>query len=312
MSGDRGFSLLEILIAILVSLFLTAGIIKVLLDTSNRGSEQKGGPSLQQVGQHAIETIAEDVRMVDYAGCTRLSYLSTAPNVHVAGLRLSAETSISGATAPAGGGGLDAWPGTDLIRLRLLSAVGASLHRDMAAPEAPIHARSTAPIRAEDLLAIADCTHLDVFSAASVTAAGDGRVAIQPTAPLSKTYLAGSRVLPLEEVTYLVATGPTGRPALQRISKNEELLAEGVHDMEILYGEDIDGDGSPDRYRSAAAVMQWSRVLSVRVSLLLISDGADAASPPRSISWHDGLPAPDDGRPWQTLTSAIALRNRLP
>lgn len=50
-------------------------------------------------------------------------------------------------------------------------------------------------------------------------------------------------------------------------------LIDNVENMQILFGEDTNGDGSVDRYVNAGAVgLNWNNVLSVYLAVLLISD----------------------------------------
>ena len=46
-------------------------------------------------------------------------------------------------------------------------------------------------------------------------------------------------------------------------------IAEGVENMQVLYGEDLNGDFTPDRYVTADAVANPRAVVSVRISLLV-------------------------------------------
>jgi type IV pilus assembly protein PilW len=48
-----------------------------------------------------------------------------------------------------------------------------------------------------------------------------------------------------------------------------EDLVEGVEAMRIIYGVDNDGDGSANRFSNAAGVSDWSRVVAIRLYLLL-------------------------------------------
>lgn len=50
-----------------------------------------------------------------------------------------------------------------------------------------------------------------------------------------------------------------------------QVIAEGVEDMEILYGIDSDADGVANRYYSAANVSDWSVVVSAKIALLINS-----------------------------------------
>jgi len=50
-----------------------------------------------------------------------------------------------------------------------------------------------------------------------------------------------------------------------------QVIAEGVEDMEILYGVDSDADGIANGYKIAANVSDWTTVVSARVALLVNS-----------------------------------------
>lgn len=57
-------------------------------------------------------------------------------------------------------------------------------------------------------------------------------------------------------------------------------LATGIENMQVLYGEDTDGDSIANRYVTAAGLGSWNNVVSLRVSLLV-----NSVTP--------GLPQPD-------------------
>jgi hypothetical protein len=50
-----------------------------------------------------------------------------------------------------------------------------------------------------------------------------------------------------------------------------ELIADGVEQMQILYGEDTSDDKVPDSFVDAAAVANWSNVVAVKVGILVRS-----------------------------------------
>lgn len=50
-------------------------------------------------------------------------------------------------------------------------------------------------------------------------------------------------------------------------------LAEGVEDMRVLYGLDLESDGIANRYAPAGNVMNWNQVVSIRITLLINSVG---------------------------------------
>lgn len=56
-------------------------------------------------------------------------------------------------------------------------------------------------------------------------------------------------------------------------------LAEGVEDMQVLYGLDIDDDGIANRYVPANNVADWNEVVSMRITLLINSIAAALVDP---------------------------------
>ena len=57
-----------------------------------------------------------------------------------------------------------------------------------------------------------------------------------------------------------------------RLVCNGLLIAENVEDMQIVYGEDIDGDFTANRYVPADAVSNQDNVVSMRLAMLLRSE----------------------------------------
>ena len=65
--------------------------------------------------------------------------------------------------------------------------------------------------------------------------------------------------------------GP-GTSANARVMRCDELLR-GVESMQVLYGEDTDGDFDVDAYRTANAVADMGGVRALRIALLLRAEG---------------------------------------
>jgi len=87
----------------------------------------------------------------------------------------------------------------------------------------------------------------------------------------------------------------------------------GVESFQLLYGEDIDGDGSIEQWVKAGQWRNPARVLGVRVGLLLAS--AEAVAEPGARR-HEVLDAvhrsPADGRLRRVFEFAVAIRGRGP
>ena len=155
----------------------------------------------------------------------------------------------------------------------------------------------------------------------------------------SDTFGAGSRLYRLSAVTYYIRTNADNEPALYRQvlgttngspSNTAEELIEGVQDMQLLYGEDTGGAiDKVDVYRTANNVVDWTRVLGVRVSLLMVSrqDEQGVTTEPQRYTLDmngDGDVAdtvtdtgetetvtPSDRLLRKVFTTTIAVKNRL-
>ena len=73
---QHGLSLVELMVALTIGLFLTAGIIQLFIGTSQTYRFNESMSRLQENGRFALEILARDLRMAGFSGC--------APNLPVA------------------------------------------------------------------------------------------------------------------------------------------------------------------------------------------------------------------------------------
>lgn len=141
----------------------------------------------------------------------------------------------------------------------------------------------------------------------------------------------------LEEDTLYVANDAANgnEPTLYCYASNAasaQPLIPGVESLQLLYGEDTDGDGSINRYVTAANVANVNHVRSVMVSVVTRTAGTRNAinlaqqtfnhfgtqyAPSNTAPTGDSgsifsTPSPSDGRIRQHSTTVIALRNLCP
>jgi type IV pilus assembly protein PilW len=121
-----------------------------------------------------------------------------------------------------------------------------------------------------------------------------------------------------QSTAYYIGNGIDGQPALRRASFNtgvavDEELVNGIEDMQLLYGEDRDGDRTADRYVAAGAVADWDDVVAVQVNLLASSLSTNVIDEVQALPapW-DALADPGDGRLRRVFTTNVGIRNRLP
>ena len=118
------------------------------------------------------------------------------------------------------------------------------------------------------------------------------------------------------------AGGDDPIPALIRtVGGNAQAIVPGVENLQVVYGQDTDGDNEADRYVDAsiigATAAAWENVVSVRISILVRSPEARNED---GIGYSmDGVVVPDGSVPAdaggrfhnrRVYTTTVSLRNR--
>jgi len=119
-----------------------------------------------------------------------------------------------------------------------------------------------------------------------------------------------------ENALYLAEWGSTDNDNTVNIADFSVYeLADGVQDMQILYGEDTGGGGGnqyADVYVDASAVADWTNIRSVRINILLQS-ADNITIEPRAFTFNGAnANTGNDQRLRMAFSTTIALRNRLP
>lgn len=238
----------------------------------------------------------------------------------------------------------NAVPNSDIIRIWNAAGTAGIVTSITEGANPAIQAESDTGIAANDFLIISDCEQADFVQACTVAAdAGPATTStialsaacnpgnVSPAAISSVTSaLAPAEVVRLEGTVFYVgkrndlATNP---PSLFRrqlsatgtIGPAEELI-EGVESMQILYGVNLDQDvrNTVDSYIPANLVTEFSKVISVRIGLLMQSVEDGSVPAPQTYTFdgvvYDGGPGngalPADTRVRRVFTSTISLRNR--
>jgi type IV pilus assembly protein PilW len=87
-------------------------------------------------------------------------------------------------------------------------------------------------------------------------------------------------------------------------------LATGIENMQVLYGEDTNGDGIANRYVTAANLVSWNNVVSLRVSLLVNSVMPGLPQPASVCLGCLTFNPPADRRLRAEFTTTVGLRNQ--
>ena len=293
--NQRGFSIVELMIAMLLGLLLMAGVLQLFSSNKTTFMGMEGIAEIQNGARAGIERMKSRIRMSGYMGCSNANVLNPnnittgiaqtpfAPNVMVTGVDNDAAVNAV----------ID---GTDSINVISASAANTRLNASMASRSSDLVIVSNPyNFRENDALVITDCDTADVFAISSMTGTGPFTIAhavantngdvINGSTSLVKAYGANaSLVMSLSSVTYSVQdTGRTdnaGNPVLGLFETPAGGAAvevvSGVEDMQITYGIDASPtpNGEADSYQSAPAAGSplWSRVVSVRIALRIATE----------------------------------------
>lgn len=321
---QRGLTLIEIMIALVIGLIITAGIIQVFSSTRQSNRVHEAISRMQETGRMALEVLARDIRMADFWGCAG-GIGNVVNNLDSTGTGFI--DFGTGGVVGTDGGGL----APDTLTLR--SGINSGFE-----VEPPYGPQASANIKIPagnglaqgDIVMIADCEAADIFQVSNSNPGGTGTLvhntgattspgnynATNPGCPgggnahcLSKVYAGDANVFGTQEISYNIGTGSEGEPALFR---NGLEFLDGVENLQILYGEDTDGDAVANYYVPASGVVDMLQVISVRFAVVVrsatdrLTDGANQTYAVLGTNVTAG-----DTRLRQVYTSTVTVRNRL-
>jgi len=322
-----GFSLVELMIALVLGLLLIGGTITIF--TANVRSAELGQAiaTMQANARYALDEMTRDVRAAGFRGCADAD--DTRLEVSMAGAPLDATnpgaSAVLGAGVETGGWNPSLPPGytppsgsgapvvgTEALLVQYAEAPGEALLADMSGTSGALAiAGERYGLEAGDLAIVSGCGGGDLFGI-DTRAAVAGGVSLQPSASLSSAYAIETgeggvtRVMPFVSVLYYI--GDTGRRtgagdvvrSLYRQSfpytfaTNPPLeLVEGVDQLRLAFGMSLPS-GETRFVRASDAGYDPAAVTSVRVGLLTSSrerlDG-DASTRRFSLAGQSVQPA---------------------
>lgn len=332
--GQRGLSLVELMVALALGLFLISGVVHLFAGSKSTNNMLLGLSQIQENGRISIERLKMNLRMAGHMGCSNLGVTVPNPVVPAAAFRFDLNSVVQGTNDAADGNADNAVAGTDVLRIITTTAADATLKVNMAAKDSNIVLTDNPNrFQAGDMLVITDCENTDIFVASDVIDTttettikhkmfeADGSTATQNSSDnLSKTYRDNALITSVQQVTYSIQdTGrvdnagnairslfltPLGGTAIE--------ITTGVEDMQLTYGRDTGVDGAADIYSTANSIpiAQWGNVVSVRIALLM-SSAADVGREKRPYTFNGTQELnPADNRMRREFITTVNLRNR--
>jgi type IV pilus assembly protein PilW len=306
-SASRGFSLVELMVAITIGLILLAGISSVMVSTKRSYNTQDSLGRLQENARIAMVILERALRNAGYIGCnidsnnvTNLLDQSGDPyNFNLDNLLQGSESGSKwypsgdslASTLKDSSGPITPRAGTDLFYVKGAESDGTiNVQGKMTQQSASLKVGNPSGITTGDILILSDCSSTDIFQASGKTTSGSfdniihnpnngsstnpGNIQLGGGYKLSKLWNEDSQLMRYTSSIYYIATGKSGEPALfrRRIGNNgaftPEELVEGIENLQILYGEDTDNDSIADVYRKADVVSNWGDVVTVRFGII--------------------------------------------
>ncbi len=317
-----GISLVEVMIAMLLGLILMGGIMQVFASSRQSYRVHDAVSRMQEGGRMALEIMSRDVRMADFWGCLSEGG-SVVNNLNNAGAGFI-DFAAGGIGGTEGAGGL---PDTLILRGGVDS--GLSLEPPYG-PQASANIK-IAPdsgLEQDDIVFVSDCGNGDIFQISNANPNGAGVLvhntgaaspgnynATDPGCPganthcLSMIYGNDASVFSVQEIVFTVAPGSEGQPALFR---NGQEFLDGIEDLQIVYGEDIDGSGVANYYVPADQVVDMDNVISIRFAVVARSynDNLTGGLTQNYNVLGVNVVAADN-RLRQVYTTTVTIRNRL-
>lgn len=345
--NQAGLSMIELMIAMVIGLILTAAVLQIFIGSKATYSTQASLARLQENGRFALEYLSRDLRVTGFIGCsTKNTIANTLEDdssdvydfIDFSNL-LGGEDNVDGSATY---GGVKPLAGSDVITVKYADQGGRCTIDSHDPANFKIVCESKHDYQKGDVLVVSDCSHTAIFQQTNANADSTNRNirnekenTVKPGnrtqglgSPVSDTvdgtsysFAPGASVFSLKAYRFFVAQNSFGEPSLYRqgiVNNSAKLelapaveLVEGVEDMQILYGEDTDGDNRVDRYVDANTVSDFDDVVAVRVSLVIQSNEENIVKGDQTLKYNGADVTYNDGRLRKVFSSTIALRNRL-
>jgi|GEM_PF-3662482 len=342
---QRGFSLVELMIALVLGLVLFAGVGHLVLASSRSWALQDELRRLRENGRLALDILGQSISTAGYTGCPAQANLANALHSETDNRQWMVHFDKGILGIPAGSAvrqQLDSNADSEAIvthRIDRDQTMTVASH-DTAA--ATLTTTVSHDYDQGDLLALttADCSQLSVFSAGGGTSsssvthpAGNGTLA-NCTSQLQGRFnchtsaldagaiqYSGSTLAPVESYAFYLRES-NNVPTLYRKLAGEyrsgnsisaEALIEGIEYLSARYGVDSDGDGVVNQYLGVSELSpysnQWQSVVSVRIELVARSF-SEVAPQPQAYFFVGQTVVPDDLYVRRSFIRTIKLRNR--
>jgi len=335
---QRGFSLVELMVAMTIGMIVLAGVAYLYVESRQSFRSMDNLSRMQESARYALEIISRDIRMAGYRGCASSSgefhntLNKSGESAYNFGLPINGYDADGAGWAPAlpadagGLSGLNILAGTDAIILRSAFGGGVTVTKEPGKTSADIKVTAPNDLEPGDIVMVTNCKAASVLQITAPYGKGEENVVHNTGAgspgnadkDLGEKYAdTGGEIIKMQSKSYFIRTGASGMPALWQFDNykaaggdNPAEIAEGVENMQILYGLDTTGDGIIENYVKADAVANWEQVAAVRISLLVAGNDDNVTSSKQKYTYNGALVTAADQRLRQVFTTTVSVRNK--
>lgn len=326
---QKGFSLIELMIAMVIGLVLLGGVLGIFIATQQTNRTQDAMSSVQENGRLALEILARDIRESGQSICAgndRFINLLNPNTNHYPGFffdnwnPVTAPQQIAAAAPNRHILTVNAFESLGIYEVSAINGNRVTLDREF---------NDGVELQQGQIIAVAGndngvCELFDTQIQSDDAFERPAPGADQP--PVIYNVNEEVEIFAVVRRSYFIER-ENNVFGLHRSSQrllsdgnhlvNNENLVDGLFDLRIEYGEDTSGDGHPDSFAFAApgAPPNWSRVVGVRAHLLSYSHNHNtvvAQNEPNQVVQFPGvLHHANDvrGHLFQGFTTTVAIRN---
>jgi type IV pilus assembly protein PilW len=333
---QRGIGLVEIMVALTLGLVLVGGVLQVFISNKQTYRMQEAHARLQENGRFAMEKISRDIREAGYWGCasrsvsaslkTTLNTLGTYQDYFYNFTRIVEGFESTGSSTWSPGINTNVFPnargGNDILTVRAPLGSNIRITAPMASSSDDPSISANNELNPNDIVMVSDCASAIIMQVTDPSPQMAGPLQHttglgtpgNSTTDLEVIYGNDAEVVEIGTVSYYVRNNDySGLPGLYQRegNNNAEELIEGVENMQILYGEDTNGDFSANRYLPANSISDWANMVSVRLSLVLMTVEDNLTSSAQTYQFNGASITAPDRRLRRVFTSTVGIRNRL-
>ena len=297
-SQQSGLSLIELMITIPLGLLIMLAVLKIFTANIQGISIQNSFSRVQENGRITIELMTRDIRSADYWGCLRDSskitnHLGNTFNFITIGAQgINGENNVESTTIS----GITVKDATDTLTLRGLDVFSDLKIIEAKANSTNIKINTGIDIDQGDVLLLSDCLSGDLFinTKADVKTKGllhhnQGQSFFTKfsntvkfsnlTKKLAEDYTINAQIFTPYVKTYFIGKNSTGNYSLYlNEGDNVSELVRGINELQVLYGEDTNGDKSINKYATAATAVM-DNVIGIRLQFVSSQEDGSLTTP---------------------------------